>query len=467
MTNDVAAGKLMFKTKLGYGTAELSSCLTWTMIAVFFMFFLTDVVGIDPAFAGFILMIGTLWDAVTDPMLGIVSDRMKSKWGRRRPFILGVAIPYGVITWLLFTDFSLGSTLTKVYFIFAIILYYSAATILEVPYTSLAAEMTQDYDERTSLFSYRAVFSQIASIIGAAAPPTLVAYFGGIFGDQKMGWSVMTAIFGVCSIFPILWTWRSTRGHEIHPEKTEVKLMDIFHGPLKNKTFLYTTGIYMASNIGLAIAGAVMVYFMKYFMEFDENQQSIAFVFLFACTIFWIPLVAKASEKYGKRGAFMIFIGGWAVLQTVGVALVQPAMMVFFFVLMVLSSGGVVTVTMTGWSMIPDAIEVDEFKSGQRREGLYVGVLSLSRKVSVAFVLWLVGIVLSSTGYIPNVAQSEEAIFGIRILYAQGTAAFLFLGVILAYFMPMTAERHRALKEAIRLKQEGKPWDEDSVSDIV
>jgi GPH family glycoside/pentoside/hexuronide:cation symporter len=159
MQDDAGSRKLLFKTKLGFGAAEFSSSLTWTMISVLFMYFLTDVVGMSPAFAGFVIMVGTIWDAFTDPTLGIVSDRIKSRWGRRRPFLLAVAVPYGLITWLLFSDFGLGQWQTSVYFILVIVLYYTAATALEVPYTSLTAEMTEDYDERANLISFRAAFS--------------------------------------------------------------------------------------------------------------------------------------------------------------------------------------------------------------------------------------------------------------------------------------------------------------------
>ena len=179
---------------MGYGAAEFSSSLTWTMLAVLFLFFLTDVVGMDPAFAGLVMMIGTLWDAVTDPTVGILSDRMRTRWGRRRPFLLAIAVPYGLITWLLFTDFGLGPSLTKWYFVMAIVLYYTAATLLEVPYASLAAEMTQDYDERTSLFSFRAAFSQLASIAGAGLPWLMIAYFSKTIGGEKARANIMPGL---------------------------------------------------------------------------------------------------------------------------------------------------------------------------------------------------------------------------------------------------------------------------------
>ncbi len=467
MTLNNNSGKLPIKTKLGYGTAEFSSTLTWTMVSVLFLFFLTDVVGIEPAFAGLILMVGTLWDGVTDPSVGILSDRLKSRWGRRRPFLLIVAVPFGLITWLLFSDFGLGEWQTKLYFLLAIVAYYTAATLLDVPYTSLAAEMTQDYDERTTLNAYRGIFSQVASICAAALPWVLVEVLAEWTGSVESGWSLMSGIFGICAVFPILWAWRATRGYELHPEQTSVQIRDILNGPLKNRTFLYTMALYAAGSVGLSLAGAVMVYYMKYYLNFDGTQESIAFLFLFACTIFWIPVINRLSTTLGKRESFIIFMGIWGVVQAIGVFFLQPSMMILFYVLMIIASGGVMTISMTGWALIPDAIEVDQFKTGQRREGLYVGVILFSRKFSVAFVLWIVGLVLSWSGYIPNQPQSDQAILGIRLLYAEGTAFFLLLSVGLAYLLPMTRKRHAALKEAIELKSQGKQWDESKLQAIL
>lgn len=467
MQDNAGSRKLLLKTKLGFGAAEFSSSLTWTMISVLFMYFLTDVVGMSPAFAGFVIMVGTIWDAFTDPTLGIVSDRIKSRWGRRRPFLLAVAVPYGLITWLLFSDFGLGQWQTRVYFILVIVLYYTAATALEVPYTSLTAEMTKDYDERANLISFRAAFSQLASIAGAAMPWLMIAYFSDMMGSEKAGWSTTSAIFGAVSIFPILWTWHATRGHELHPENVSVSFKDILSGPLKNRTFRFNVAIFATSNVALGTAGAVMVYFMKYYMNFNETQESLAFLFLFACTIIWIPVINKLTSKFGKRESFMIFIGIWALIQAVAVPLLQPSMVIPFYIMMVLSSAGVISVSLTGLSMIPDAIEVDEFKSGQRREGLYFGVNMFIRKFSVALVLWFVGIILSWTGYVPGQVQSAEAILSIRLLYAEGPAFFLVLSIILAYLLPMNRHRHRALKEAICLKKEGKEWDNIAIEKLL
>ena len=458
--------------KFSYGAAEGSNTLGWTMFYVYFLFFLTDVAGMSPAFGGLVMMIGTLWDAVTDPAVGIWSDRTKSRLGRRRSFILFTSIPYGIAVWLMFSYWGLPPVLTKVYFIAAVILYFFVFTCLNIPYTSLAAEMTQDYDERTSLISYRAGWSQVFSIVAAALPLLLVKYFSDRFGTgigstDPVGWTITTGIFGVLMIFPILWTWRATRGRELFPEETKISFRDIFRGAFKNRPFLYIMGLVALSGIGLNIAAAVMVYFMKYYMNFTEEQQSLAFLFLFACTIIWIPIINVTSAKLEKRWAYIIFIGAWALIQGIGVMLVKPGNMILYYGLTILASGGVIAVTMINWMMIPDVVEVDEFKTGHRREGLYFGITTFIGKAAGAVALWINGLILGWVGYVANVPQTEKALLGIRLIYAEGTALFLIIGVILAYLLPMTRKKHQALREAIRLKKEGKPYDVTPFKDII
>lgn len=450
---------LPFRVRLGYGAAELSNSLTWTMFYVLFLFFLTDIVRMDPAFAGFIMMLGTVYDAVTDPAMGIISDTVKTGWGRRRPFILASALPFGLSTWLLFTDFGLSEGLSKAYFIAVVILYFTAFDMLDIPYTALSAEMTRDYDERTRLITSRAVFCQIASILGAALPLFAAEKLAALLGDRRLGWSAITGILGLFTIFPILWTWRATRGYELHPPRPSVRPRDLFKDVFGNRSFRYTMGVYVTGNMALAVAGAVMVYFMKYYMNFNDTQQSIAFAFLFACTILYVPLVSKLSSLAGKRWAYIAAIAVWTIVQGVCSLLVRPGMNAVFYVLVVLASGGIIAVTMTGWSMVPDVIEVDEFKTGQRREGMYFGVISFSRKVSVALAMWLIGIFLSQIGYVPDKAQAEGALLGIRLLYAEGTSLFLIASMIFAFLLPMTKRRHEALLEAIRCRKEGRVPD--------
>jgi GPH family glycoside/pentoside/hexuronide:cation symporter len=246
-----------------------------------------------------------------------------------------------------------------------------------------------------------------------------------------------------------------------------VRLRDVTGDVLKNRTFLYTVGIYTLSNVALSLGATVMVYYMIYYLGFDDTQQSIAFLFLFACTILWIPLINLFSRRFGKRAAFVFFIGLWAAVQAVGGMLIRPGQQYLFYAMAALASGGVVSVTMLGWSMILDVVEVDEFRTGQRREGLYFSLCAFARKVGVAASLWGAGVALELIGYVADKPQAPGTILGLRVLYALGTGLFLFGSIAMAWLLPMTRERHEALRAAIERKKAGKPYDEGPIRPLL
>lgn len=459
--------KLSGLVKFAYGGGEGSNSLIWTLFYVFFLFFLTDVVKIDPATAGFIMMVGVMWDAITDPLIGVWSDNLKWKWGRRRPLLLIVALPYGVMSWLLFTDFGMGQTGTIIYFILVVIGYMTVFTLLNVPYTALAAEMTQDYDERTSLVSYRTLWSMVASIFGAALPLYLAGFFSDLVGDQKVGWSLMAAILGIGTIFPILLTWRMTRGHELFPEKTSVKWKHIKDAIMKNRPFRYVLGIWTFGIMAINVAGAAAVYFLTYRMGYSEDESSIAFLLFMCASVIWVPIIGNIAQRIEKKKALVIFMGGWALVSGVLGLMLNEGDTILLYIALALGAMGNSGIYLLGWSMIPDVIEVDEFRTGQRREGLYFGLIAFVQKLGSALAIWLIGIVMSWVGYVPGVIQSTKAMWGIRLIYAEGTAFFALLVVIICLLSPMTREKHQVLTEAIKRKKANKEYDSTVIQDLI
>jgi GPH family glycoside/pentoside/hexuronide:cation symporter len=218
----------------------------------------------------------------------------------------------------------------------------------------------------------------------------------------------------------------------------------------------------------MTIGGSVGVYFMTYVMGFTENQIAFALFIAFGVAIAWIPVIDFIAAKLGKRAAWMIMVGQWAIVMGVGIQfLIQPGHTLLFYVLVFFLGGGLTSVYMIGWAMIPDCVEVDEFKTGMRREGLYFGVIAFAQKGACAIALWVVGLALSWIGYVPEAEQSEAALQGIRTINGGVEATFLVLSILLCYAMPMTREKHRALCEALALKKEGKPYDQELFEDLL
>ena len=457
-------GKLPFRIKLGYGSAEGAGSSSWNLIYIFLLYFLTDAVGINPALAGSILMIATLWDAFTDPFIGIISDNLKSQRGRRRPFLLIAALPFGITLWLLFTDFHLGFA----YHVAMVVLFFTFFTMMNVPYQALGAEMTQDYNERMSLVTFRSWWMQVFTLASASLPMVFVQVFGEALGSISAGWSAMAAVFGAISILLILLTWRTTRGYELFPENTGFKLRDIYDVIRQNRTFRYTLGIWTFSIIALNFVVSTALYFFTYVMGFGESMSGMAFGVLIAASLIYLPIIDYVAKKKSKRIAFIIFAAFWGVLSVVlGLTITGPEDSTIFWIGLVTS--GAVSACMVyqlGWAMIPDVTEVDELMSGQRREGLYFGVMAFIQKIASALAFQVIGIIMAWVGYQPAVTQTPETLLGIRMLMYEAPVLFLIIAIVIAYFLPMTRDKHQALCEILKLKKERKEYDITPIKDL-
>jgi GPH family glycoside/pentoside/hexuronide:cation symporter len=458
--------KLPFKVKFFYGGVEGGITVVWGVFSFFFLFFLTDVVGIKPATAGTIMLIAGVWDAVTDPVAGIISDRTKSKWGRRRPYLIGFLVPFAISAWLLFTDFGLSPGWTVAYFIMANVLFYFVQDFIAVPGNSLAAEMTRDYDERTTLVSWRTVWSSLFTLIGMVAPLLLVETFSDIFGEERWGWSAMMATLAVVGTIPILLAWNFTRGYERHPEKpVRVSFKDLREMLLENKPFLNLVGVIVSIIGSIGTLTVAVIYFLEHYMGYSEDDSAIVFLVFQATGILFVPVVNWIIQRYGKKTSTIIG-GALAALVYSSYFFIVPGQDVLVYAMFIAASLAVNFMYMVYWSMIPDVTEVDEFKSGQRREGIYFAVTDFINKVVMSLGAFLVGLLLDATGYIPD-APPESSITMIRVLTSFAPAAFALLLIVFGILSPMTKTKHEALKKAIELKKAGQEFDAESIEGIV
>lgn len=456
--------RVPFGVKVAYGAVEGSVTLVWTAFALYFLFFLTDVVGISPSTGGMILFAAILWDAVTDPAMGIISDRTRSRFGRRRPYIIAAAVPYCIVFWLLFTTPPVQGPMLVAYFVAMALLMHAAMTVLSVPYAALAPEITTDYDERTSLASYRFAWSVLGSMVSAV----LMLIVAERFSDPKQGWSAAGALTSFICLFPILLTWRYTRGWERYAEDTEpLNLKSMWEAIYGNRSLRFALAIFIFGITANYAGGSIAVYFLEYWMDFSKNQISLYWLIFFVSNIMWVPVIAILSGKVGKRTAYIICIGIGAVTYGVGNMIVQSGQVAFMYTLAIIGALAAAATYQLLWAMLPDVVEVDEFKTGVRREGLYYGVYLLVTKLASALALLIVGQVLDNIGYRPNVEQSTSTLLGIRILFGPGIGGLLTISAIITVFFPMTKSRHKALLEAIEAKRAGRPWDERAIKKLL
>lgn len=437
--NVIANEKLPYKVKFAYGLSGYSSFITWTIFSLYGLYFFTDTIGFSAVFAGAIMSAGTLFDAVTDPIVGAWSDNRVSDKGRRRPLIIGIAIPFCLISILLFTNFGFEDNVAKVYYVIVILAYYLAQTVLDISCSALGSEMTLDYDERSSLASYKNFFAMLVVIV---VSPTLVLV-------GKFGWSITVAIFMAIALISIFVLWKATKGYERfhNADKIELKnLGEIF----RNKPLTIVMAIFALGVFGNTINLSLQVYYFAYVVEMTDAQiASVTMVGGIAACFASIG-VGLLCKKLSKKIAWFITVGldAAAVILFMGF-LINPGNISLVYAWIILIALGVAAIYQVPWSMIPDCVEVSQLVSNKRIEGLIFGLVAFLQKISGAVAILTVGTGLTAIGYVANAAQSADTLESLKMLYALGVGIPLIASIIISVWYPLSKERHQQVIDAI------------------
>ena len=459
--------KLPFKVKLAYGLSGYSSFITWTIFSLYGLYFFTDVVGMSAAFAGAIISLGTIWDAITDPIIGSISDNLKCKKGRRRPLIIGVAVPFVLISILLFTNFGLSESISKLYFVIVILLYYTAQTVLDIASSALGSEMTLDYDERSSLATYKNFFCMVVVII---VSPTLMlaTYFGKFFENSSFGWSCTLAIYMVIALACILILWKATKGYERYSENSNNKigLRDVKE-LLKNKSVRIVMAIFALAVFGNTINLSLQVYYYSYYVQMTEAQiASVTMVVgIVSCVAaFGVDFLCK---KFSKKAAWIIAVGVEALSMIALIGLIiRPGQVGLIYVLVILMALGLASVYQVPWSMIPDCVDVHQLATQKRTDGIIFGFIAFLQKVAGAIAIAAVGSTLTAIGYTAAAEQTAETLQSMKYVYGFGCGGIFLITVLIVLLYPLSKKRHDDVLEAIDSRDQGKEIDLDQFKDL-
>ncbi len=434
---------------MGFGVCDLGGNLFFTIMGFYLLYFFTNQAGLHPGLAGAALLVGKFWDAVTDPLVGGLSDRTVSRWGRRRPWMFaGAFLLFGAMLLQFSPPAGAGQGALFLWAAGVYCLLCTAYTFVNVPYGAMTPELTEDYHERTVLNGYRQVSAITGTFIGAAAVMPIV----GAFQDPGTGWLVMAAVMGGIMLATALVTVFTVPERGAARAAASGGILASYRDVLRQKPFLLVLIPWALHISGITVVQGSLVYYFQY-IHGDREAFQAALMILLVCAMAAIPAWVRLSGRIGKRNAYNLGMGIFAA-----------AMIAFFllggrggpgaaFLLMVPAGAGFGAQYAMPFAILPDVVEYDLAENGRRREGVYYGLWTFVSKLGQAFAAAMTGWVLASAGYAPEAAaQTDGARLAIRLLCGIIPAVFVVAGVVVHSFYPIDRAYYEKLALKARLR---------------
>lgn len=460
-------------TKIFYGSGDFGRASFNTLRQIFYAIFLTDVVGIDPRLASIAALAGIIWDAINDPLVGAISDNVRTRWGRRRPFLILFSIPFAlafILLWWAPPWHSQGLLLLHV--TLAYMVSDTIQTLVTVPYLALTPELAEEYDDRTSLTSFRMFFNLVASMVAAVAAPSIVEASVKAGHTLQQGYITVAAIFGGIAIIPFFLIFFTVKERPISNEVQEETLT--FKQTLRllwaNTPFRFATGIYVLNWISADVVSLMIPYFLLYWISqgdflakiniFGQKvaTESVVLGVLMLTATLTVPFWNHIAHKYGKRNAYISGMAMWVLVQ-IGIFFVYPGSYGLMIGLIVLAGIGISNAHILPESIFPDVIDWDELRTNHRREGMYYGAINFIRKLASALAIFISLQVLGWFGYQspPEGAvvftQSPQTLTVIRLLTGPLVAVFLIAAVFFAWNYPLNREKQARIRRLLQKRQ--------------
>jgi len=444
----IDSGKLKFTEKVSYGFGDFASSMFWKLFSMFLLFFYTDIFGISAAAVGTMFLVTRIWDAANDPLMGIIGDRTNTRWGKFRPYLLFVALPFAIIGVLTFTTPDLDSDGKLIYAYVTYTLMMMVYTAVNVPYSSLMGVMTNSSDERTSLASFRFIGAFSGGLFVTATANSLVDYFSSD-GNLASGYQTTIGIYAIVAAVLFILTFSGTK-ERLKPSKVkETNLRADLRDIAKNGPWFIMLGAGISILIFNSLRDGSILFYFKYFVkdqsisffgsDYNLSQSGMASAYMsiwLASNIIGVLLAKPVSLKINKKNTFMLSALISAILSFT-LFFLQPHNIIILFVLNIFIgiSAGIVLPLI--WSMYADISDYSEWKNGRRATGLIFSSSSMSQKFGWTLGGAISGWLLAAFGYQANIDQTDESILGIRLMFSIIAGLGALLAFAFMYFYPL------------------------------
>lgn len=448
-----AIAGLAIGQKIGFGSADFGFNLYYTGLNIFLLYYYTDILGIRPAIAGLIFALPLFWDALTDPVMGAIASRTRSRFGSYRPYLLYGALPLAVSFVMMFVAPILFPSAIVLAAALSHIVFRTCYTIVSIPYTAMSARLTDDSGERGTLAGVRIIFAALGGVFTVMLTLPLAGQFGG--QDPRLGFAIVAMIYAVIASLIFLVTFSVTRERMDLQPLRRPSLGASFGAFRQNHALHLLIGAVAIGGIGSAIFGKALVYYVIYVAGLDLDV-TLALIVLTLSVTLAVPVWMIAAGRLSKRNVWLTGAGLSAISQCV-LFLFPPETPASFLALIVLIGFGNAAFATTFWSMLPDTVEYGQFRSGVRDEGLVFGLNQLSLKAASGLGIGLLGFLLEAVGYRANEIQTPETIAGLRQISILLPLGCTVLAAALICFYPLDRQRHARLVRALRWRGRHEP----------
>ena len=455
-TND---NHLRFREKLGYGLGDTASNFFFQVFNIFLLYYYTDVFGISAAAVGTMFFVTKLWDAVNDPLMGIIADRTRTRYGKFRPYLLWVAVPYGILGYLMFANPDLGDSGKIVYAWVTYTLMMMIYTAINVPYSALMGVMTPSSRERTILSSYRFVCAFGGGLLISMLVRPLINYFGG--GDEARGFSATMALFAVLSVVLFWYTFSTTRERVRTPDDHNSNLKQDLKYLISNRPWivLFFAAIFTLANV--AVKNAVTVHFFKYYVGDDGSPY---FLFMDRTTLFLtLGMLAmilgvactRLFTRHFEKKALMIWLSLLNAASMVIIFFIPPDQ---YWTLMAVNIVGMFLVGPTPalvWAMYADVADYGEWRFRRRTTGLVFSAAQFAQKFGLTIGGGLSGWILGLVGFVANEDQTETSLLGIRLMFTIIPACFAAMNALVLVLYSLSDGQVRQIEIELEQRKSG------------
>jgi len=444
VTSGSGTDRLTVPQRLGYGVGDLGINLYFISAATYLLYFYTDVFGISAAAAASVLLVARIVDAVTDPLMGLIAERTRSRWGRLRPYILFGAVPLGVMAVLTFTTPETGEVGKIWWAAITYILFGILYTVVGIPYSALTSSLTNDHQERTLLSTIRMAFAFGGGYAISVGMLPLV----GLFDDSQVGFQSVMVLFAIAAT-ALLWLTFATTEERIQPPASQIlKVGDSFKAVFRNPPLLIVILLFTGGMLSFTVRQTVTVYYLKYNVG---REDLVALFFGITMPVMFLALlvVPRLASRFGKAGGIMIG-AAVTIVGCLGLYVTPYDEITWIFAFSCVMALGGTPIAVLGWAMIPDTVEYAQWKHGLRADGAIFSFASFFQKLAKAIGGAGVAGVLAVAGYVANGDQTGTSLAAIHNLMTLVPAGIMVLMIIAASFYRLDKDTHAGIVAALQ-----------------